>query len=83
MAETFSYDALSLERVEESFEIHGEVLVSLPKHHAVACIDLIELITGAEEMRYKGFRWIRRAIFMKSARSDISEYLFFMDEFFS
>lgn len=57
MAETFSYDELSLERVEESFQIHGEVIVSLPRYHAAACIDLMELIETAEDLRFKGFGW--------------------------
>jgi hypothetical protein len=64
MAETFVYEELDLQPIRASFESHGEVLVSLSMHHAVACIELIGLIENTQNLS-RG--WFRRAAFLAHA----------------
>jgi hypothetical protein len=64
MAETFAYEELDLEPIRASFDNNGEVLVKLPKHHAVACIELIELIENVHNSRFKGFSLFVAPLFL-------------------
>ena len=69
MAETFAYEELDLQSIRASFDIHGEVFIKLPKHHAVACIELIEVIENVQTAQFKGFSLFRRIFFLVGALS--------------
>ncbi len=64
MAETFVYEELDLQPIRASFESHGEVFIKLPKHHAVACIELIVVIENVQTAQFKGFSLFRRIFFL-------------------
>jgi hypothetical protein len=58
------YEELDLEPVRASFEIYGDVLVSLAADHAAACIELIAVIENAHNVNFSGFRWFRRGAYI-------------------